>query len=153
MISATHMHPFYTIGHSTRSIVEFMDLLRSVQVTLVADVRTVPRSPTNPNITARACRTRLGSSESTMSTSRHWAVFVAPHATSCPGSMLFGRTRAFITTPITPWGAGFTKVWLILLSWVERSAAPLCAPKQCGGGAIDELSGIIWWPPARLSFT
>src|SRR4051812_32472338 len=42
------MHPFYTIGHSTRSIVEFKDLLRSVQVTLVADVRTVPRSRTNP---------------------------------------------------------------------------------------------------------
>jgi uncharacterized protein (DUF488 family) len=47
-MSAAHMHPFYTIGHSTRSIVEFLDLLRSVQVTLVADVRTVPRSRTNP---------------------------------------------------------------------------------------------------------
>jgi uncharacterized protein (DUF488 family) len=42
------MHPFYTIGHSTRSISEFVDLLRSVEVTLVADVRTVPRSRTNP---------------------------------------------------------------------------------------------------------
>src|SRR3954470_8503987 len=42
------MHPFYTIGHSTRSIAEFLDLLRSTQVTLVADVRTVPRSRTNP---------------------------------------------------------------------------------------------------------
>jgi uncharacterized protein (DUF488 family) len=42
------MHPFYTIGHSTRSIGEFVDLLRSVEVTLVVDVRTVPRSRTNP---------------------------------------------------------------------------------------------------------
>ena len=42
------MHPFYTIGHSTRSIAEFLELLRSVQVTLVVDVRTVPRSRTNP---------------------------------------------------------------------------------------------------------
>ena len=42
------MHPFYTIGHSTRSIGEFVDLLRSVEVTLVIDVRTVPRSRTNP---------------------------------------------------------------------------------------------------------
>jgi uncharacterized protein (DUF488 family) len=42
------MHPFYTIGHSTRSILEFVDLLRSVEVTLVVDVRTVPRSRTNP---------------------------------------------------------------------------------------------------------
>jgi uncharacterized protein (DUF488 family) len=42
------MHPFYTIGHSTRSIAEFVDLLRSVDGTLVVDVRTVPRSRTNP---------------------------------------------------------------------------------------------------------
>jgi uncharacterized protein (DUF488 family) len=48
MISAAHIHPFYTIGHSTRSIEEFTDLLSSVEVTLVVDVRTVPRSRTNP---------------------------------------------------------------------------------------------------------
>jgi uncharacterized protein (DUF488 family) len=41
-------YPFYTIGHGTRSIGEFIDLLRSVEVTRVADVRTVPRSRTNP---------------------------------------------------------------------------------------------------------
>jgi len=41
-------HPFYTIGHGTRPIGEFVDLLRGVQATLVADVRTVPRSRTNP---------------------------------------------------------------------------------------------------------
>src|SRR3954447_21562440 len=42
------MHPYYTIGHSTRSIEEFVDLLRAVGVTFVVDVRTVPRSRTNP---------------------------------------------------------------------------------------------------------
>jgi uncharacterized protein (DUF488 family) len=41
-------HKFYTIGHSTRSIGEFTSLLQSVGATLVADVRTVPRSRTNP---------------------------------------------------------------------------------------------------------
>jgi uncharacterized protein (DUF488 family) len=40
--------PFFTIGHSTRSIPEFVDLLRAAGVQLVADVRTVPRSRTNP---------------------------------------------------------------------------------------------------------
>ena len=40
--------PFYTIGHSTRSISEFVSLLQSACVTFVADVRTVPRSRTNP---------------------------------------------------------------------------------------------------------
>ena len=41
-------HPFYTIGHGTRPIGEFINLLRGVQATLVADVRTMPRSRTNP---------------------------------------------------------------------------------------------------------
>ncbi len=41
-------NPFYTIGHSTRSIDEFVSLLQSVEVTFVADVRTMPRSRTNP---------------------------------------------------------------------------------------------------------
>ncbi len=41
-------HPFYTIGHGTRPIGEFIDLIRSVEVTLLADVRTVPRSRTTP---------------------------------------------------------------------------------------------------------
>jgi uncharacterized protein (DUF488 family) len=41
-------HPFFTIGHSTRSILEFVELLREVELQLVVDVRTVPRSRTNP---------------------------------------------------------------------------------------------------------
>ena len=41
-------HPFYTIGHSTRSIEEFVALLQECDVRLIVDVRTVPRSRTNP---------------------------------------------------------------------------------------------------------
>jgi uncharacterized protein (DUF488 family) len=41
-------HAFFTIGHATRPIDEFIALLQSASVTLVADVRTVPRSRTNP---------------------------------------------------------------------------------------------------------
>jgi uncharacterized protein (DUF488 family) len=41
-------NPFFTIGHSTRSIDEFVTLLTSADVKLVVDVRTVPRSRTNP---------------------------------------------------------------------------------------------------------
>lgn len=37
-----------TIGHSTRSLAEFVELLRAYEVSLVADVRTVPRSRYNP---------------------------------------------------------------------------------------------------------
>ncbi|WP_346245082.1 DUF488 family protein [Sphingomonas rustica] len=38
----------FTIGHSTRSIEEFVTLLRAGRVELVVDIRTVPRSRTNP---------------------------------------------------------------------------------------------------------
>jgi len=45
-------HPFYTIGHSTRSIEEFVELLSPRQIKLVIDVRTIPRSRTNPQYNA-----------------------------------------------------------------------------------------------------
>ncbi|HEY6987824.1 MAG TPA: DUF488 domain-containing protein [Bryobacteraceae bacterium] len=40
--------PFYTIGHSTRTIEAFLKLLRAAEVTLIVDIRSVPRSRTNP---------------------------------------------------------------------------------------------------------
>ena len=39
---------FYTIGHSTRSIQEFLELIREQGIKQLIDVRTVPRSRTNP---------------------------------------------------------------------------------------------------------
>ena len=41
-------HPIYTIGHSTRSIAQFVELLRVGRVELVVDVRSIARSRTNP---------------------------------------------------------------------------------------------------------
>jgi len=40
--------PVFTIGHSTRPLAEFVNLLKQADVMLVVDVRTVPRSRTNP---------------------------------------------------------------------------------------------------------
>jgi uncharacterized protein (DUF488 family) len=39
---------FFTIGHSTRPIDQFVALLMTAEIKLVVDVRTVPRSRTNP---------------------------------------------------------------------------------------------------------
>ena len=47
-------HPFYTIGHGARPLGEFVGLLQSVEVTLLGDVRTVPRSRTNPQYNREA---------------------------------------------------------------------------------------------------
>ena len=40
--------PFFTIGHSTRSLEDFIGLLREVEIALLVDIRTIPRSRTNP---------------------------------------------------------------------------------------------------------
>ena len=40
--------PICTVGHSTATIPRFVDLLRVGEVTMVVDVRTVPRSRHNP---------------------------------------------------------------------------------------------------------
>ena len=39
---------FFTIGHSTRTLAKFVDLLRELNVDLVVDVRFMSRSRTNP---------------------------------------------------------------------------------------------------------
>jgi len=39
---------FHTIGHSTRSLEEFVELLQAAGIDVVVDVRTIPRSRRNP---------------------------------------------------------------------------------------------------------
>ena len=40
--------PFFTIGHSNRSLEEFIELLGGSDIQIVADIRTIPKSRTNP---------------------------------------------------------------------------------------------------------
>jgi uncharacterized protein (DUF488 family) len=42
------MHTIYTIGHSTRSSEQFLELLRAHNIEELVDVRTVPKSRHNP---------------------------------------------------------------------------------------------------------
>ena len=51
---------FFTIGHSTRSTAEFVDLLRASRVELVVDVRHMPRSRTNPQFNREILPQELG---------------------------------------------------------------------------------------------
>jgi len=55
--------PFFTIGHSTRLIDEFVDLLSSAEVRLVVDVRTIPQSRTNPQYNSEALAKALSQSQ------------------------------------------------------------------------------------------
>jgi uncharacterized protein (DUF488 family) len=53
--------PVYTIGHSTRSIVEFVELLQQGRVELVVDIRSIPRSRANPQFNLDALPEALSS--------------------------------------------------------------------------------------------
>ncbi|MEX5269564.1 DUF488 family protein [Kocuria sabuli] len=66
-------HTVHTVGHSTRSAEEFVELLREFCVQELVDIRTVPRSRTDPQFdldelpgtlgaagTGHPCRTVLG---------------------------------------------------------------------------------------------
>jgi uncharacterized protein (DUF488 family) len=48
MDRAQHSRVIFTIGHSTRPLAEFVALLQESAVALLVDVRSIPRSRTNP---------------------------------------------------------------------------------------------------------
>jgi uncharacterized protein (DUF488 family) len=53
------LSPIFTIGHSTRTVPELIELLRQVSIDLLVDVRSVPRSRANPQFNADVLPTRL----------------------------------------------------------------------------------------------
>ena len=65
--------PFFTIGHSNRSLAEFVALLRSARVGRVVDIRKMPMSRANPQFNRDALpavlsEMQIGSSMSRRST-------------------------------------------------------------------------------------
>jgi uncharacterized protein (DUF488 family) len=53
------MQTIYTIGHSTRPVAEFVALLKQVSVNLLIDVRSIPRSRTNPQFNSETLKVTL----------------------------------------------------------------------------------------------
>ena len=56
-------HPFFTIGHSTRPIGEFIGMLGRADVGMLVDVRTIPKSRTNPQYNAETWQERLAAAQ------------------------------------------------------------------------------------------
>lgn len=49
----------HTIGHSTRSIEDFIDLLKNYEIEMLIDVRTIPKSKHNPQYNEETLKTAL----------------------------------------------------------------------------------------------
>jgi uncharacterized protein (DUF488 family) len=88
---------FFTIGHSTRPIGEFIDLLTASEIGIVVDVRTVPRSRTNPQYNREALPGRDVRSHMSMSPNSAASGHVQRilRLTSMPS----GRIGVLTTTP------------------------------------------------------
>jgi hypothetical protein len=92
---------FFTIGHSTRSIGEFIELLFASEIDLVVDVRKVPRSRTNPHIIVKRCPLHCPVLRSLMRISLNSVASGRALGILHPPSMASGKIRAFTTTLIT----------------------------------------------------
>lgn len=53
------MKTIYTIGHSTRSFEELVDILKHYRISTLVDVRSVPRSRTNPQFNEKSLEQTL----------------------------------------------------------------------------------------------
>jgi uncharacterized protein (DUF488 family) len=95
-------NPIFTIGHSTRPIDDFAKLLAESDVRLVVDVRTVPRSRTNPQFNRDILPESLAAHGVDYSIAPRSGAFAAGRRALRPRSTHFGRTKVSTTTPTTP---------------------------------------------------
>lgn len=57
------MTTIYAIGHSTRPLDKFIEILRAHEITLLADIRTVPKSRHNPQFNRESLEAELPKAE------------------------------------------------------------------------------------------
>jgi uncharacterized protein (DUF488 family) len=87
---ADEPYPFFTIGHSTRSVEDVADLLKAVGADMIVDVRSMPRSRTNPQFNIDGVSDALGERQ-----------IGYRHVAELGG--LRGRQTVFETSPNTFW--------------------------------------------------
>ena len=64
----------YAIGHSTRTIDDFIEILEAHAVSMLVDIRTIPKSRHNPQFNEDTLKTQPGRrSALPMCISRNWA--------------------------------------------------------------------------------
>ncbi|KQU97070.1 DNA repair protein [Mesorhizobium sp. Root695] len=124
---------FFTIGHSTRTIDEFADLLQQEGIRLVVDVRAMPRSRTNPQFNGLGLPATLAP----------WQIGYE-HIAELGG--LRGKTRGAEPSPNTYWR---------VRSFRNYADYALTVPFQLGFARLRELGAqqvcaimcaeTVWW--------
>lgn len=125
--------PYHTIGHSTLTVDELAERLQAAQVTRLIDVRTLPRSRTNPQFNRDALPEALAPHGiayqhlASLGGRRSRQRNVAPEVNGFWDNRSFHNYADYATTPA--FRAGLAE----LMAWEEgRPAAVVCAE-------------AVWW--------
>jgi len=124
---------FFTIGHATRPVTAFIELLNEAEVRLVVDVRTAPRSRTNPQFD----RDTLADSLATFGIEYR-------HIASLGG--LRPRQKEIAASTNAFWQ---NQSFHNYAAWAMPRHAPSCAPRCYGGAATGGSSPTICSRQAR----
>jgi Protein of unknown function, DUF488 len=143
----------FTIGHSTRTLTEFVALLRQVDVTLLVDVRSIPRSGTTPQFNLDTLPDSLAAEGISY---RHLQVLGGRrhHRKGAPPSLnTYWRVAAFRNyadyAEADEFRGGLDVLRALTL---DTRCAIMCA--EAGGGAvIAGSSPITCWPAGHASST
>jgi len=127
------MTTFFTIGHSTRTIGEFVDLLRESGVELVIDVRSIPRSRTNPQFNQQSLPEALAP----------WQIGYE-HIAELGG--LRGKSRAVEPSPNIYWRVRSFRNYADY-ALTAPFAAGLSRLREQGGGhrCVIMCAEAVWW--------
>ena len=144
---------FTTIGHSTRTLGEFIDLLRELSVDLVVDVRSMPRSRTNPQFNLETLPEGLAPWRIGYNHVTELGGLRGKQRLAEPSPNAFWRVRGFRNYADYAVTAPFALGLARLREQVVNAIAQSCARKPSGGAATGASSPTISSPPASTCVT
>jgi uncharacterized protein (DUF488 family) len=136
-------HPFFTIGHSTRSIADFVELLREADIKLVVDVRTVPRSRTNPQFNRDVLPITLSEFAIDYVHISRLGGLRAKSTTVPPSMNAFWQNASFHNYADYAMSEDFESGLMQLRELGHAKRSAICARRRFGGDVIAESSRTI----------
>jgi uncharacterized protein (DUF488 family) len=141
--------PFFTIGHSNRSLDEFFELLRGADIGLVADIRRAPMSRANPQFNKDTLADALAAFDISY---EHMAALggLRGKSRSVPRDVNgFWTNESFHNFADYALSTQFHEGLEHLLAEGRQSRCATCVRRSCGGVATGASSPTILSPAAR----
>ena len=163
-LAASHQPPIttvFTVGHSTRTLDEFIDLLRAHDIVQLADIRTVPRSRRHPHFSIEALSVSLPAAGIAYRHMPGLGGLRKPRRDSTNTAWRNASFRGYADYMQT---AEFDRAIVELIEWVSGGGAPRAvvsargpreesesssaAARASGGGApraVIMCAEAVWW--------